>query len=62
MPEMAPNLKIDVKGEILTVMVDLSKTLGLSASGKTNVIASTRGTMEIPGKPGVKLTMSIYTK
>jgi D-alanyl-D-alanine carboxypeptidase len=43
------NITIDRKGNILTITVDLSKTGTPSASGKTMVIASTKGNHKIEG-------------
>lgn len=55
------NLDIKVKGNILTITVDLSKQLGPSASGKSMVIASSRGNQPIPGTDAVA-GINIYTK
>lgn len=41
------NIKTEVKGTILTITVDLAKTFGDSASGKTTIIASTQGNQPI---------------
>lgn len=56
------NVKLDVKNDILTVTIDLSKRLGLSKSGKTVVIASTEGNIPIPGHEEIKLGINVYTK
>lgn len=56
------NLDMQVKGDKLTIIIDLNKPTTPSASGKTKIIASTRGTVEVPGKPGVKLNLSLHTK
>ena len=56
------NVTMDVKGTILTITVDLSKRNGLSSTGKSQVIATTKGNADIPGHPGVKLGLNVYTK
>jgi len=56
------NVKMQVKGNVLTITVDLSKDFGLSASGKSVSIASTKGNAEVPGKPGVKIGLNVYKK
>lgn len=54
------NVKMEVKGDILTITVDLSKKQGLSASGKNTIIASTGGNQDVPKKSGVKIGLNIY--
>ena len=54
------NVKVDVKGNVLTITVDLSKNFGSSKSGKNAIIATTGGNMDVPGKPGVKLGVNCY--
>jgi hypothetical protein len=56
------NVKMAVKGNILTITVDLSKDSGLSNSGKNKIIASSGGNQPVPGKPEVKIGLNIYTK
>ena len=43
------NIDMQVAGNVLTIKVDLSKTLGPSKSGKTTIIATTAGNTSIPG-------------
>ena len=40
------NVELKQEGTILTVKIDLSKTFGPSASGKTIIIASTEGNVK----------------
>ena len=56
------NIEATVKGTVLTLTVDLSKDLGKSKSGKTNIIASTDGNVDLSqfGAPGVKVGLNIY--
>lgn len=54
------NVTTSVKGNILTIKVDLSKEFGLSASGKTVSIGSTKGNKTIEGTNGVVLGLNVY--
>jgi hypothetical protein len=55
------NVKTEVKGNILTITVDLSKRLGPSSTGKTMLVASSEGSSKVPGHEGVKFTLSAFT-
>ena len=57
------NVEMTLAGTILTLKVDLSKSFGPSASGKTTIIASSEGnvTVPVPGKD-VKLGVNVYQK
>lgn len=54
------NVDITIKGNILTIVVDLKKEIGPSKSGKTILIASTEGNPEIV--TGVSMGLNIYRK
>ena len=54
------NVTLDVKGNLLTLTVDLSKQMGPSKTGKTILIASTQGNAGVPGKDGVKVGLNVY--
>lgn len=54
------NIEMSVQGNTLVIKVDLSKTYGLSASGKSEVIASTGGNISVPGRESVKVGLNIY--
>jgi hypothetical protein len=41
------NVKYEVKGNTLTITVDLSQDHGMSSSGKTHVVATTGGIAKI---------------
>lgn len=56
------NVKMEVKGNVLTITVDLSKTYGNSKSGKSVVIATTGGNADAPGGNGVKVGLNVYKK
>jgi hypothetical protein len=55
------NVSLEVKGDILTITVDISKEFGPSKSGKTTVIASTLGNVSLPAPNGeVKIGLNVY--
>lgn len=56
------NVKMTVKGEVLTIEIDLSKRLGLSGSGKTMIIASTDGSTKLEGDDQISVGLNVYTK
>jgi hypothetical protein len=41
------NVSLIVKDDILTIVVDLSKTCGLSSTGKSTIVGSTKGFIEV---------------
>lgn len=51
-----------VKGNILTVEIDLSKRYGDSKSGKTIQIATTAGNVSCPEFSDIKIGLNVYTK
>ena len=57
---MAQNVDVQVTGDKLIVTVDLSKDFGPSKSGKTILIASTQGNVDVPEHEGVKLGVNVY--
>jgi hypothetical protein len=54
------NIDMKVQGDKLVITVDLSKSFGLSASGKSVLIASTAGNVAVPGREEVKIGLNIY--
>ena len=55
------NVEMSVEGNVLTIMVDLSKDYGPSSSGKTIIVASTEGNISIPNREE-KLGLNVYLK
>ncbi len=53
------NLKWEVKDNKLIIEIDLTKEFGLSKSGKTITIASTRGNQKIEGADAV-IGLNVY--
>ena len=56
------NVDMIVDGNILVIKVDLSKTFGPSASGKTEIIATTAGNVSVPDSDDIKIGLNIYKK
>ncbi len=54
------NVDIKIKGNTMTITVDLSKTVGPSKSGKTTIVATTSGNAALEG--GVIIGMNVYRK
>jgi hypothetical protein len=52
--------KVSKDGKKLTIEIDLTKEFGLSASGKTISIGSTKGNKTIEGTNGVVLGLNVY--
>jgi len=55
------NVEMTLEGNALTIKVDLSKEFGPSASGKTIIVASTEGNIEIPAREE-KIGLNVYRK
>lgn len=53
------NTELAVEGNILTIRIDLSKEFGTSSSGRSIVIASTKGNVAIPGRDE-KIGLNVY--
>jgi hypothetical protein len=55
------NVKMTVKGDILTIEVNLTKDLGPSSTGKTRIVASTEGPVTVSGSE-IKVNMTAFKK
>lgn len=56
------NIISEVKDDILYLKVDLKRTIGDSKSGKSTLIATTSGNVDIKGAEGVMAGINIYRK
>lgn len=56
------NVTMETKGQNLVLTVDLSKSFGASASGKTIIIGTTEGNQPVAGHPGVSVGVNVYKK
>jgi len=54
------NCETTVKGETLTITIDLSKEHGRSKSGKTIIVGTSQGNVPVEGHPGVRLGVNCY--
>ena len=55
------NIKYEVKGDTLTITVNLKERHGLSGSGNTVTVAGTQGNVKI-GHGDIAMGVSVYTK
>lgn len=55
------NIEMKVEDDTLTIKVNLNQDLGLSKSGKTRIIATSRGNAKIPGTDAT-IGLNIYRK
>lgn len=55
------NMEMTVEGNTLTIKVNLESDLGLSKSGKTRIIATSRGNAKIPGTDAT-IGLNIYKR
>lgn len=56
------NIKAEIKGNVLTLTVDLSKRHGKSSSGKTTIIASSGGNQATGHPSGAVYGLNVYSK
>ncbi len=56
------NVEIKAEHGKLIITVDLAKELGPSASGKSMIIATTEGNVDVPGVPDTKIGLNVYRK
>lgn len=56
------NVQMKVERGVLTITVDLTQELGPSASGKSVIIASTEGNVDVPGVDATKIGLNVYRK
>ena len=54
------NVSMHVDGSVLVIEIDLGVSLGPSASGKSEIIASTGGNVAVPGHEDVKVGLNVY--
>lgn len=52
------NVEFKIDKNILTIKIDLSKRFGPSKSGKTTIVATTEGNIDVGGN--VKLGLNAY--
>jgi len=55
------NVDFTIEGNILTIKIDLSKEFGPSSTGKSIVIATTEGNVQLPNREE-RLGLNVYRK
>ena len=60
--ELGQNAQYSINGNELVIRIDLSKEFGRSASGKTTIIATSRGNQTLPGDTPVTIGLNVYRK
>lgn len=60
------NIEMSRDGDALVIVIDLTKDQGPSKSGKTIVVATTQGNVEVPdikvGQPRMFIGVNVYKK
>jgi len=56
------NVEMRIEHGKLIITVDLTKELGPSASGKSVIIATTGGNVDVSGAPETKIGLNVYRK
>lgn len=56
------NVEVKAEHGKLVITVDLTKDLGPSASGKSVMIATTEGNVDVPGVPDTKFGLNVYRR
>ena len=57
------NLTIEVKGNSMIITIkDFTKEQGMSGSGKSKTVASTRGNVQVDGANGLIIGLNAYRK
>jgi hypothetical protein len=57
---LGDNVVATKEGNSVVIRIDLSKSLGRSKSGKSDMVASTGGNVLIPGTSGIKIGVNAY--
>jgi len=55
------NVDFTIEGDILSIRIDLSKEFGASSTGKSIVIATTEGNVQLPNREE-RLGLNVYRK
>ena len=54
------NVETLISGDTLVIKINLKATAQPSASGKSEVLASTEGNQDVQGAPGLKLGINLF--
>lgn len=58
--EYGTNITAAMDGNTLVLRIDTSKTVGLSVSGKTTIVATTQGNKLVPGTTDMKIGVNVF--
>ncbi len=63
MSQQFENLTIEIKGNSVVITIkDYNKEFGLSSSGKSKTVATTRGNVQVEGTNGLTIGLNAYRK
>jgi len=62
MKNLGTNIAAEVKDNKLTLVIDLEHRGGRSKSGKTTLVATSHGNIEVPNSDGVKIGINAFVK
>lgn len=63
MSQQFENMTIEVKGNSVIITIkDFNKEYGLSTSGKSKTVATTRGNVQVEGTNGLVIGLNAYKK
>lgn len=54
------NITFEADGSQLVIVIDLSRELGFSKSGKSVIIATTSGNVSLPGHEEIEIGLNVY--
>lgn len=60
--QIGKNIEATVKDGKLTLVVDLKKTQGKSKTGKSTIVATTNGNVQVDGTDGLVLGVNAYRR
>lgn len=60
--EKQKNCDVQVVNKKIVITIDPTKEFGPSSTGKTTIVASSGGSIDVPGYPGVKLGLNVFKK
>lgn len=58
--DIGRNIEATIKGDKLTLVINLAGNTQRSVSGKSDVLATTNGNVTVKGAEGVKLGLNIF--
>ena len=60
--EVGSGVMVRAEGHLLHIVVDMTRRDGASKSGKTTIVASTKGIIKAPGHPEVSYGFNAFVK